>query len=102
MALSAVTQLILEAKEKKALTFLQIAEAAGCSEVYCTAAIYGQQTLSTEQAEAIAKLLDLPEKAENELKTIPFRGVNFSMRQPTRPSIVCTKLYSCTAIRSRR
>lgn len=95
MALSAVTQLILEAKEKKALTFLQIAEAAGCSEVYCTAAIYGQQTLSAEQAEAIAKLLDLPEKAENELKTIPFRGVNFSM-PPTDPTIY--RLYEIVLV----
>lgn len=53
MAFSSVTQLILEANEKKGLTFSQIAKTAGCSEVFCTTAIYGQQTLSSEQAEAV-------------------------------------------------
>lgn len=95
MAFSDATQTILEAKEKKELTFAQIAEAAGCSEVFCTAALYGQQTLSPEQAKAVADLLDLPIEVENDLKSIPLRGANFST-PPTDPTIY--RLYEIVLV----
>ncbi|RYM05196.1 cyanase [Sporolactobacillus sp. THM7-7] len=95
MGRSSATETILKAKEKKGLTFSQIAEAAGCSEVYCTAAIYGQQTLSTAQAKAVADLLELPEEVEISLKAIPFRGANFTM-PPTDPTIY--RLYELVLV----
>ncbi|WP_100489291.1 cyanase [Sporolactobacillus pectinivorans] len=95
MAFSEATQTILKAKAKKGLTFAQIAEAAGCSEVFCTAAIYGQQTLSPEQAKVVADLLNLPVEAENDLKSIPFRGTNFSV-PPTDPTIY--RLYEIVLV----
>ncbi|RYL93374.1 cyanase [Sporolactobacillus sp. THM7-4] len=95
MAISAATDLILKAKEKKGLTFAQIAEAAGCSEVYCTAAIYGQQTLNEQQAKAVTDLLELSSEVETKLKTIPFRGTNFSM-PPTDPTIY--RLYELVLV----
>ncbi|RYL90929.1 cyanase [Sporolactobacillus sp. Y61] len=95
MAYSSVTELILEAKEKKHLSFAQIAETAGCSEVFCTAAIYGQQTLNPEQAKAVTDLLDLPEEAERDLKSIPYRGMNFSS-PPTDPTIY--RLYEIVLV----
>ncbi|EST10869.1 cyanase [Sporolactobacillus laevolacticus] len=95
MAYSSATELILEAKEKKNLTFSQIADAAGCSEVFCTAAIYGQQTLSPDQAKAVTELLELPAEVERDLKSIPFRGANFSL-PPTDPTIY--RLYELVLV----
>lgn len=95
MAYSEATRTILKAKEEKGLSFAQIAEAAGCSEVFCTEALFGQQTLSPVQAKAVAGLLELPEEVENDLKTIPFRGTNFSS-PPTDPTIY--RLYEIVLV----
>lgn len=95
MAYSEATKTILEAKEKKGLTFTQIAEAAGCSEVFCTAALFGQQTLSPDQAKAVAALLELPEEIEKDLRSIPFRGTNFST-PPADPTIY--RLYEIVLV----
>jgi cyanate hydratase len=95
MAYSEATKTILEAKEKKGLSFAQIAETAGSSEVFCTAALFGQQTLSSEQAKAVADLLELPAEAENDLRSIPFRGTNFST-PPADPTIY--RLYEIVLV----
>lgn len=95
MAYSEATKTILEAKEKKGLTFTQIAEAVGCSEVFCTAALFGQQTLSPDQAKAVAALLELPEEIEKDLRSIPFRGTNFST-PPADPTIY--RLYEIVLV----
>ncbi|MFT8872002.1 MAG: cyanase [Sporolactobacillus sp.] len=86
MSYSEAVQQILAAKEKAGVTFADIAQAAGCSEVFCTAALYGQQTLSAEQAAAVGRLLGLPGEAVTALRTIPHRGGNFSV-PPTDPTI---------------
>lgn len=95
MAYSMATERILMAKEKKKLTFAEIAETAGCSEVFCTAALYGQQTLSPVQAKKVAELLDLSEEDEADLKSIPFRGANFSA-PPVDPTIY--RLYELVLV----
>lgn len=95
MAYSEATKTILEAKEKKGLSFAQIAETAGCSEVFCTAALFGQQTLSPEQAKAVTGLLGLSAEVENNLKSIPFRGINFSA-PPADPTIY--RLYEIVLV----
>ncbi|MFD2615737.1 MULTISPECIES: cyanase [Terrilactibacillus] len=86
MAFDSTTEMILEAKQLKGLTFAELAEAVGRSEVYTTAAIMGQQTLDENEAKALVKILELPEEVASNLQTIPFRGEIFSM-PPTDPTI---------------
>ncbi len=50
MKRSMATELILEAKQQKALTFSEIAKHVGRHRVWVTAALLGQATMSTEEA----------------------------------------------------
>ena len=52
--------LILQAKLAKNVTWTQIAEAAGLSEVFTTSACLGENALGTEEAARVGNLLSLP------------------------------------------
>ena len=81
-----VTQLILTAKRRKQLKWPQLAQAAGQSKEWTTAALLGQMTLTGEQAERVGKMLDLPKEAVELLKTIPYKG-SLPTTVPTDPLI---------------
>ena len=74
------------AKITKNLTWAEIAETAGFSTAFVTAAVLGQHALPKESAEAVAKLLDLDEDAALLLQTIPTRG-SIPGGIPTDPTI---------------
>lgn len=78
------TQKILEAKQKKGLTWEEIAKAGGHSESWIATALLGQATLNEETAEKIASLLDLDDETAQALTQIPYRGQTLSM-PPTDP-----------------
>lgn len=60
-----MTELILEAKKAKGLTWAALAQAAGLSEVYTTSACLGENALPPEAAAAVAAALGLgPDIAE--------------------------------------
>lgn len=81
-----VTQLILAQKRKKQLTWSQLAEATGQSKEWATAALLGQMTLTVEQADKVAGLLDLPAEAVDLLQTVPYKG-SLPTTVPTDPLI---------------
>lgn len=54
-----LTELILEAKKAKGLTWAAIAQAAGLSEVYTTSACLGENALPPEAAQKVATVLGL-------------------------------------------
>jgi cyanate lyase len=59
-----MTDIILEAKKSKGLTWAAIANASGLSEVYTTSACLGENALPPEAAEKVATTLELgPEVA---------------------------------------
>lgn len=74
------------AKTAKDLTWQQIADAAGLSPAFTTAAILGQHPLPRESAVAVAELLGLDESAAALLQTIPTRG-SIPGGVPTDPTI---------------
>ncbi|RMI33452.1 cyanase [Nocardia stercoris] len=76
----------VEAKITKDLTWQQIAEAAGYSPAFVTAAVLGQHALPESAATAVAELLDLGPDAAIQLQTIPLRG-SIPDRVPTDPTI---------------
>ncbi|GAA4483511.1 cyanase [Rhodococcus olei] len=76
----------VEAKTTKDLTWQEIADAAGYSVAFVTAAVLGQHALPEKSAVAVAELLGLDEGAATLLQTIPTRG-SIPGGVPTDPTI---------------
>ncbi|GHG50814.1 cyanase [Streptomyces griseocarneus] len=76
----------VEAKVRKDLSWQQIADAAGLSVAFVTAAVLGQHPLPEASAEAVAELLGLDDDAARTLQTIPSRG-SIPGGIPTDPTI---------------
>ncbi|UQA92046.1 cyanase [Streptomyces halobius] len=76
----------VEAKTRKDLTWQQIADVAGLSVAFVTAAVLGQHALPEASAKAVAELLGLDEDAVMLLQTIPTRG-SIEGGIPTDPTI---------------
>ncbi|MFF0479536.1 cyanase [Streptomyces sp. NPDC004284] len=76
----------VDAKIRKDLSWQRIADAAGLSVAFTTAAVLGQHALPEDSAKAVAELLDLDEDAVRLLRTIPTRG-SLDGTVPTDPTI---------------
>lgn len=76
----------VEAKLRKDLSWQQIADAAGLSVAFVTAAVLGQHALPEQSAKAVAELLGLDDDAALLLQTIPTRG-SIDGGIPTDPTI---------------
>lgn len=93
------TELILEAKKQKGLTFEAIAQKVGRHKVWTTAALLGQHPMSAEEADAVGDLLDLDPEVTEALQEIPLRG-SLDSDVPTDPTIYriheITQVYGTT------
>ncbi|MFE2549366.1 cyanase [Streptomyces sp. NPDC059355] len=76
----------VDAKIRKDLSWQQIADAAGLSVAFVTAAVLGQHPLPAASAEAVAELLGLGADDARLLQTIPTRG-SIPGGIPTDPTI---------------
>ncbi|AMU73278.1 Probable cyanate hydratase (Cyanase) [Mycobacteroides abscessus subsp. bolletii] len=76
----------VEAKIAKDLSWQQIADAAGYSPAFVTAAVLGQHPLPPQAADTVAGLLGLGDDAALLLQTIPTRG-SIPAGVPTDPTI---------------
>ncbi|WFR72383.1 cyanase [Prescottella defluvii] len=85
-ARQALAAAAVEAKTAKDLTWQQIADAAGYSPAFVTAAVLGQHPLPEQAATAVADLLGLGDEAATLLQTIPTRG-SIPGGIPTDPTI---------------
>jgi cyanate lyase len=83
---AALTDLIIDAKIRKNLTFEAIAEGTGLSLAFVTAALFGQHPLPADAAQVVADKLELGEDAVRQLQTIPVRG-SIPGGVPTDPTI---------------
>ena len=68
------TEAILAARQKRGLTFEAIAGAVGRHKVWVTAALFGQATMSAEEAARAVEVLGLGEDVAQALQQIPTRG----------------------------
>ena len=93
------TDLILEAKNEKGLTFEAIASKVGRHKVWTTAALLGQHPMSADEADTVADLLDLDEEVVGALQQVPMRG-SLETDVPTDPTIYriheITQVYGTT------
>ncbi|MFI0263863.1 cyanase [Streptomyces sp. NPDC017056] len=81
-----LAQAVVAAKTRKDLTWQELADAAGLSEAFVTAALLGQHALPADAARTLAERLDLDAEAERLLRTIPLRG-SLPGGVPTDPTI---------------
>ncbi|MGA7951804.1 MAG: cyanase [Thiobacillaceae bacterium] len=81
-----VTELIINNKLDKCLTWEAIAQAVGQSKEWVTAGCLGQMTFTAEQAETIGEMLDLPAEAVAQLQVVPYKG-SLPSTLPTDPLI---------------
>ena len=65
---------LLEAKERKGLSFEEIAKELGRNPVWVASLFYRQATASKEGAEKLRELLDLDDELVKELMKPPYRG----------------------------
>lgn len=68
------SQTILASKQAKGVTFEQIAQAVGRDKVWVTAALFGQATMSPDEAKAVTDYLDLDGPVASALQEVPMRG----------------------------
>lgn len=81
-----VTELIVLQKQRKKLTWPQLATATGQSKEWTTSALLGQMTLNAEQAAKVGAMLDLPADAVAQLQVVPYKG-SLPTAIPTDPLI---------------
>jgi cyanate lyase len=71
---SEITQLILDAKAAKGLTFAELAKAVGCSPVFLAAVSYRQASATAEQASKLLDALGLDRAHARKLTEFPVKG----------------------------
>ncbi len=71
-----MTEAIFSAKSAKGVSWAEISEAVGLSDVYISSVALGQNSLSPEDAAKLASFLDLAPDVEKELTVCPMKAVN--------------------------
>jgi cyanate lyase len=72
--LSEITQVLLNAKASKKLTFGALADIVGCAPVFLAAVCYGQASVSAEQAVKLLDALGLERTLASQLTAFPVKG----------------------------
>lgn len=81
-----ITQMIISAKRQKGITWKECAEMIGLSKEWTTAALLGQMTFTSEQADMVIEKFGLPKEAKAELMAVPYKG-SLPTSVPTDPLI---------------
>jgi cyanate lyase len=68
------TQLVLEARKKKGLSYQEIADRIGRHVVWTAAALMGQASMGEAEAEAVAEMLELSSEVAETLQEFPMKG----------------------------
>ena len=74
MTKSLMTQLVLEAKKEKKLTWATIAESVGLSEVFVASCAYGENSMTPETAAKLCAVLGMDERVQAALIDFPTKG----------------------------
>jgi cyanate lyase len=82
----ALTDVIIDAKARKGLSFQDLTEGTGLSIAFVTAALLGQHPLPADAAKVVSDRLELGDDATRLLQTIPVRG-SIPGGVPTDPTI---------------
>ncbi len=89
------TELVMEAKQVKGISFQKIADTLGRDIVWTTSALLGQNTFDAEEAKKVCALLDLNHQVEQALQQFPSKGT-MAIMPPTDPLIY--RLYEVVLV----
>ena len=90
-----VTELIVQNRIAKGISWAEIAKAVGHSKEWVTAGCLGQMTFTAEQAAVIGEMLALPPEAVKLLQVVPYKG-SLPTAVPTDPLIY--RLYELISV----
>ncbi len=71
-----MTEAIISAKQAKGVTYGEIANAAGLSDVFTTSVLLGQNSLSPEDAQKIGAFLDLDDAVVKQMTIYPMKAMD--------------------------
>ena len=92
-----MSRLLREAKDRKKLTYEDLAKTVGMSEVYIASVLYGESAATEEVATKIAQALDLDESVKQAMIKFPVRGNSVGQRTiPTDPCLY--RFYEVLAV----
>ena len=93
------TELILDARQKRGVSFEEIARAVGRHKVWTTAALLGQAQMSQEESERAVQCLGLGPEVAEALRQFPLKG-SLNQTAPVDPLIYrfheITQVYGTT------
>jgi cyanate lyase len=69
-----MSRVLLEAKKRKGLTWVELSRAVGMSEVWVASVCYGENSSSEEAAKRIAAALDVGEAVQQAMVEYPLKG----------------------------
>ncbi|HEX2734937.1 MAG TPA: cyanase [Polyangiaceae bacterium] len=82
-----MTQVILGAKQKRAVSWARLSEAVGLNETFVASCVFGENTLSKDAAEKLCKLLELDLEVAEALSRFPLKGQSLGQTVPTDPLV---------------
>jgi cyanate lyase len=92
-----LSKTLLDAKKRKGLTWADLSQKIGMSEVWLASLFYGESAASEEVAQKIAKTLDLAEPVVKALAEYPLRGNSLGDKPiPTDPLLY--RFYEILAV----
>jgi cyanate lyase len=95
MKRSEATELILEAKQRKGLTFEAIGKVVGRDKVWLASALLGQSTMTAEEAQKTSSVLGLSTEVAVALQQIPTKG---SLDQPVPVDPLIYRFHEITQV----
>jgi cyanate lyase len=92
-----MSELLLEAKKNKGMTWAELSKAVGMSEVWLASVFYGESSANEEAANKIVNALDLGEDVQQALLDCPIKGNSMGSRTvPTDPFLY--RFYEILAV----
>jgi len=92
-----MSRVLLEAKQRKGLTWQELSKAAGMSEVWLASVCYGENSASEEVAQKLAQALDVGEPVKQAMLAFPVKGGSLGDRiVPTDPLLY--RFYEILAV----
>ena len=81
-----MSEVLLEAKRERGMTWAELAKAVGMSEVWLASVFYGESSATEEVATKIGRILDVYESVRHAMTEYPIKGNSLGSRNvPTDP-----------------
>ena len=92
-----MSEALLEAKKRKAVSWADLSKAVGMSEVWLASLFYGESSATEETAAKIARVLDVGEEVKNAMTDFAVKGNSLGTREiPTDPLLY--RFYEILAV----